>query len=281
MLIAELSTHIPLIILPPFTDTFRQSQNTLGHEQDHPPIFPALSKARLSSIRPESVLSLRDSIYRRPETLATLRLEAADRFLRWREIERAVGHLMESPNSGTKRSVPSSQRANRTDTRLEQLPIVERRKNVRWDKSRWEAEWEGTLSTDISRTLRTRRDRVPVTDYFNSVAASPVSTISHDHHSAIHHPALPSRKASYPHDDGVTPPPFDPLHIPSLVTFSISLLAPLKAKVAQAFRFHSSPPDDVVTPDKSSSDVGSSVRGWVLAGAFCAGVGVGIVLARI
>jgi hypothetical protein len=59
-----------------------------------------------------------------------LRTEAADRFLRWREIERAATTVQES----------------RKDTRPPQ--------GAAWDKAAWETEWDATLSRDVARRLR-------------------------------------------------------------------------------------------------------------------------------
>jgi hypothetical protein len=91
-----------------------------------------LSRARLpvSAFRPSSTQALRAGIFRSPETLNLLRTEAADRFLRWREIERATTTVHES----------------RKDTRALQ--------GVAWDKAAWETEWDATLSRDVARRLR-------------------------------------------------------------------------------------------------------------------------------
>jgi hypothetical protein len=91
-----------------------------------------LPRARLpvSAFRPSSTQALRAGIFRSPETLNLLRTEAADRFLRWREIERAACTVHES----------------RKATRSQQ--------GVAWDKAAWETEWDATLSRDVARRLR-------------------------------------------------------------------------------------------------------------------------------
>ena len=91
-----------------------------------------LPRARLpvSTFRPSSSQALRAGIFRSPETLNLLRTEAADRFLRWREIERAASTVHES----------------RKDTRS-QLGAA-------WDKAAWETEWDATLSRDVARRMR-------------------------------------------------------------------------------------------------------------------------------
>lgn len=85
----------------------------------------------VSAFRPSSTHALRAGIFRSPETVNLLRSEAADRFLRWREIERAACTIHES----------------RTDTRSQQ--------GAAWDKVAWEIEWDATLlSRDVARRLR-------------------------------------------------------------------------------------------------------------------------------
>ncbi|KAJ3552621.1 hypothetical protein NM688_g4056 [Phlebia brevispora] len=175
-LIVELSTHIPIIIIPPLPDPSRY-QHFSSHAQDqavHP--SAGLNKARLSSIRPPSTVALRDMMLHHPETLATLRLEATDRFLRWREVERAVGRLLGSPDAEFKQSLSGAQRTTRENTLTAPPPVTKRRSDARWDRSRWEAEWEDALSTDVAKTLRARRSterRMPVNDYFTPTTPMP------------------------------------------------------------------------------------------------------------
>ncbi|KAG7451592.1 uncharacterized protein BT62DRAFT_1072139 [Guyanagaster necrorhizus] len=66
-LIKELSSYIPIIVLP-----------HVDHDDD---ISPSIS-----SFRPPSPITLRQGLFRSPATLLTLRNEAADRFFRWREV---------------------------------------------------------------------------------------------------------------------------------------------------------------------------------------------------
>ncbi|KAH9968183.1 hypothetical protein BC827DRAFT_1170874 [Russula dissimulans] len=126
--------YTALIVYPPsFSHRYRSIIDGLGA---HIPIIllpsTGLPRGRLpvSAFRPPSVPALRAGIFRSPETLTLLRSEAADRFLRWREIERAAGTVHES----------------RTDARSQQ--------GVNWDKAAWETEWDATLSRDVARRLR-------------------------------------------------------------------------------------------------------------------------------
>jgi len=110
-IIDGLGAHIPVVVLP----------------------LTGLPRARLpvSTFRPSSTHALRAGIFRSPETVNLLRSEAADRFLRWREIERAACTIHES----------------RTDTRSQQ--------GAAWDKVAWAIEWDATLlSRDVARRLR-------------------------------------------------------------------------------------------------------------------------------
>jgi hypothetical protein len=166
-----------------------------------------LPRARLpvSAFHPSSTQALRVGIFRSPETLNLLRTEAADRFLRWREIERAAGTIHES----------------RKDTRSQQGMAA-------WDKVAWETEWDATLSRDVARRLRE-----------NTATSSPGQVHPK---SAICAPAV-----------------LDPFYIPSLVMFSLSLVAPLKDSIAQM-------------------SLSGKRLGIVIAGTLCAGVGIGLAL---
>jgi len=93
----------------------------------------------VSAFRPSSTSALRAGIFHSPETLNLLRGEAAERFLRWREIERAVRTVHES----------------RSDARSQN--------NVAWDKAAWETEWDATLSRDVARRLR--EDTITASSY--------------------------------------------------------------------------------------------------------------------
>ena len=75
---------------------------------------------------------------------------------------------------------------------------------------------------------------------------------------------------------------FDPLHLPSLLAFSISLLGPLKARIARMFSPTQAHTQNVEVSVPGASGGGALDGGvaWVLVGAFCAGVGVGMLLSR-
>jgi len=171
----------------------------------------------LSSFQPTSIIALRRGLFRSPDTLTSLRAEAADRFLRWREIERAIDDLSH-PVTSTKES------------------------KMDWSKKEFEAEWESMLSEDVARTRRSR-------DRDNTITQANSSGLPH------HHKFDPPYMNTF----------FDPLHIPSLVVFSFSLLRPARRQL------------------------GISILGFVgklkdwevglaLVGSFCFGIGLGLLL---
>lgn len=184
-IIDGLGAHIPIVVLP----------------------LKGLSRARLpvSAFHPSSSQALRVGIFRSPETLNLLRSEAADRFLRWREIERAACTVHEL----------------RKHTRSQQGAAA-------WDKAAWETEWDATLSRDVARRLRE-----------NTAMSGP---------SQLHAQDAPC-----------VPAALDPFHVHTLVMVSLSLINPLKDSIAQI-------------------SLSGKRLGIVLAGALCAGVGIGLAL---
>ena len=98
----------------------------------------------MSSFRPSSSSALCNGLFRSPETLSSLRYEAAERFLRWREVERAVENIAAIHRETVHYIAEKSQG---------------------WDKASWEAEWEMQLSQDVAtrareNTVTTRPDAI-------------------------------------------------------------------------------------------------------------------------
>jgi hypothetical protein len=110
-----------------------------------------------------------------------------DRFLRWREVERAVREI----KSAGKRKRDSEQ-----ETRTEG-----------WSKAKWEMEWMENHSLHVARRMK----EVTITPR----AATKDQSLSKDSFQ-------PSSSIS-----------FDPLHLPSLFFFSLSLFDPLKSRTKQ------------------------------------------------
>ncbi|TFY64575.1 hypothetical protein EVG20_g5896 [Dentipellis fragilis] len=198
-IIDRLSAHIPIITLPPVASHSRQ-------------------RLKLSAFRPASAYALRAGLFRSPETLALLRSETADRFLRWREVERAVNIVRR-----TKYNAPSPDHKPKGA-----VPVGEKRggAGATWNKADWEAEWDATLSRDVARRLRE-----------GTITGAPPRPI---HHSCA-------------------PIAVDPLHLPSLLVFSMSLWTPLKSRVTQV-------------------KLSGMRLGLVLVSTLCAGIGIGLML---
>lgn len=120
-IIDTLAVHIPIIVLRYGLDQTR---------------FP--SRPHMSSFCPSSTSALRHGLFRSPETLSSLRYEAADRFLHWREVERAVEEI----------------HAAHREIALH----IHSEKSPSWDRAKWEAEWEARLSHDVA--TRAREDTI-------------------------------------------------------------------------------------------------------------------------
>jgi hypothetical protein len=105
-----------------------------------------------------------------------------------------------------------------------------------WNKTKWEAEWLESLSRDVDMVRRTREPAVTE----KTVAMAP-STLQNKKRSKCisdDGPRVPQRQqqrhsASYA---SAANPTFDPLHLPSLIAFSVSLLGPLKARLGESMR---------------------------------------------
>jgi hypothetical protein len=203
LLIDTLGPRIPIILLPRLTS--RAPTPIPNHT--------------VSSFRPTSVTALQRGLFRSPETLALLRAEAVDRFVRWREVERAIADL----------SGPLT------------YPKVQ---ESEWSKKEWEAEWEGMLSQDVAEARRVR-------DRDNTVTqADSLAHLSRTRDSSSSFCINPS---------------FDPLHFPSLVLFSLSLLRPARRQLgASIWGFVGKLMDWEV--------------GFAMVGSFCIGIGIGLLL---
>jgi hypothetical protein len=207
----RLSSHIPVIALPPFPSSRRSSH--------------------LSSFRPANSTSLRSHLFRSPETLASLRMEAVDRFLRWREVHRVHNAIALSATA----SSPTLHKDHPT--------------KIKWNKADWEAEWDYRLSREVS-------------DLNKSTPPPPSPS----------KPPSPSNSsngcAAY-----YSPTTFDPLHLPSTLMLSMSLLSPLRYRIFG---------DPTETLDGSATTSSTNPVNWGILGimgAFCAGIGLGMLIA--
>lgn len=155
-----------------------------------------------------------------------------------------------------------------------------------WDKARWEAEWEGTLSQEVAIHLRRRRaettskaKRSPKKDQRS------LDTCSRTHNlDAETEDQSQSQSQSQSMPCVRVPTTFDPLHLPSLFVFSLSLLGPLRTRLVQTLGFgRDIEVEDVDSKDYENSHTRRSTHygiglglGFALVGAFCAGIGLGV-----
>ena len=140
-----------------------------------------------------------------------------DRFLRWREVERAVREI----KSAGKRKRDSEQET----TTME-----------RWSKAQWEMEWMENHSLHVARRMRestiTQRAVTKAQSRSKESNHQPLSNDSPSEQDADS-PNMYDRndKKSFQHSPSIS---FDPLHLPSLFFFSLSLFDPLKSRAKQS-----------------------------------------------
>ncbi|KAF8064968.1 hypothetical protein FPV67DRAFT_162804 [Lyophyllum atratum] len=175
LILDTLGPEIPVIVLP------RMSTSQLSPH------------TKLSSFRPSSAIALRTGLFHSPETIAVLRSEATDRFLRWREVERTSEDIHTSRKEISHHRNPDG------------MP---------WSKSKWEAEWVTSLSQDVARRLRE-----------GTVTERTLQRSTHDDHLLVEESSHSCLSDSH----------YDPLHIPSLVMLTVSLVGPLRARLRRSF----------------------------------------------
>lgn len=123
-IINELSPYIPLITLSPGSPYV-----THAHPLTFHPSSSSAESAATSTFRPRSLRELRDNLFLNPSTLHHLRTEAAERFLRWRDLNAAlrqpdsptvhpldIHNSRESPSGSTSRPQAGRGRANSTSS---------------------------------------------------------------------------------------------------------------------------------------------------------------------
>lgn len=284
--IRALSTHIPLIVLPRLSGTHRVAESST-----RPPHIPS---AKVSTFRPASPVALRNGLFRSPETAALLRAEAVDRFLRWREVEKAVEGIWESSLStnvgsgrGTLRAGSGRRGAafRRTPRKLserdwgrgsfnEKEGDIHRsqqtasERNEGWSKAKWEAEWMEDHAQEVARRVREDATRkhvgrsragtvLPPSKNFDTDASS--TTAADNSGGSVDSGLAHCVDGSHTHG---MHPSFDPLHLPSLIVFSVSLIGPLRVRVWASLQ------SAVESLNETKVQV-------ALFGGFCIGVGAG------
>ncbi|PFH51159.1 hypothetical protein AMATHDRAFT_143228 [Amanita thiersii Skay4041] len=210
-LISEIGPFIPIIVLPSL------STGSYGPAEETWRPMP------ISSFRPATLGALRSGLFHSPETLSQLRSQAADRFLRWREIECAVADIF-AEREGRLSADAKKERWSPSST---------------WDKAKWESEWMPNLSVDVAKRMR----QGTITQRTLRRNLSPLPGITTTQGSAT----------------------YDPLHLPSLVIFSMSLLSPLKDRLDISF-------------SSLWDALGEMQVRVALIGGFFVGIGVGLVV---
>jgi len=209
-IIESLESYIPIIVLPRLSSPHRGPNNSLGIDN---------RKFKLSSFKPTSATALRTGLFHCPETVGLLRGEAADRFLRWREVERAVREIRSTGKRKRDQEIPG------------------------WTKAQWEMEWMENHSLHVAR--RMREGTITQRDIPKAQSRSNYQLLSTDSASEDHGDSLsmydPNEEIDERYDRGSSfrPPSsisFDPLHLPSLLFFSLSLFGPVKSRVNQSAR---------------------------------------------
>jgi len=169
-----------------------------------------------------------------------------------------------------------------------------------WDKARWEAEWGERLSADVARRLREEEEDEKLkaalgqSDHYNdslsetgngngavkapSTSESPrthrsrrssTHSTSSSQRSPAQRPTRRRRLSSFADPSKKPSPQVDPLHLPSLLLMSLSLLRPMQARLVRAVAAFSG---------RLARDGCVQVA---LVGGFCVGVGVGVVLGGV
>ena len=296
---------MPLIIFP--SNAFDPHLNRAPSSSGSP---------QLSAFRPESVHSFRHGLFHSPEALSSLRLEAVDRFLWWREIERGVESVLDgtsgysAPSYHYSLQTPKVERGPTISSYPDTVPQDPKGKSrafttspsFKWDQAQWQSKWESSLSTDVVKTLRRRNhDRRPrklierrstVTAFQRPAVPSPPSRGLSSSSTTSRHRMTPQKETRrdqgyFPtpnkeHDDdteklknenhALPGIPFDPLHLPSLFAFSWSLLTPLRLRLFSFLPFSNS-------TARSAQSGGNGFGVITLLSVFCAGAGLGYVLA--
>ena len=123
-----------------------------------------------------------------------------------------------------------------------------------WDKARWEADWLANFSRDVDSARRKREATITQQDV---VALHPKDE-DRDAHAR---PIEKSQAGDRPRHSPATV--FDPLHLPSLLVFSVSLLGPLRARLGYALQ-------------EIWESLNETQVKLALLGGFCMGFGVGV-----
>lgn len=223
-IIDALSPHIPVVLL------------------SKPPLRLHSRYRQKLSFTPSTSVALKEGLFRTPELLATLRQQAAERFLRWRDLEveqqRVDGQGLESSLTTAVGYLRSGKRRGSMPVptlRRKSMPNTTGTEELEWSKERWEHE----LMALHSRPSSSSNPHLAGEEGGEGEEDESPESWSNSHSS------------------------FDPLHLPSLLMLSFSLLHPARRRVQHTL----------------STLFRSLVTDWnvrlTLLGGFCIGLGVG------
>ncbi|KAF8639160.1 hypothetical protein AX17_001648 [Amanita inopinata Kibby_2008] len=291
-IIDDLGVYIPVIAIPPLSDHRDQNPDqSLATRQN--PI--------LSSFRPRTLAALRAGLFHSPETIALLRGEAADRFMRWRVIECTVADIYSARNGKHSSHVRNygSEDLEAGSSKWEETMEERRSPSSTWDKAKWELEWMPTFSVDVAKRMRQGTvtqahprfrkpipvvsdlapnetcaddDSEPDVEMQAQIATSPLTPrVPATHHSPSDEKTFNYNPDTQPFSETGPSPvlgkaiAYDPLHFPSLLLFSMSLLGPLKERFDGSLSF-------------IWDALGEAQVRVALIGGFVVGIGVGLAI---
>ncbi|KAF9041245.1 hypothetical protein BJ165DRAFT_273552 [Panaeolus papilionaceus] len=256
-LLRELSSLVPIVILPhaPSAQSSSRSRRSFSS---------AVPRAKLSAFSPNSLQSLLVGLFRAPETLKTLRMEAVERFLKWREVEGEVARSL-AASSGIPLSSSNLNDSVSSETQ-HPLEIIQssggRRVGMgvrlntgkpqpKWQewKQQWETEWMESFSVDVASRLKEERGNEQTPTYsrpsFKVPGARKHLRLTERKDTDLHgreaggdedRPSSPSALIPTSPLAQSTTLPTDPLHLPSLIFLSLSLLGPLKQRLRERIK---------------------------------------------
>jgi len=282
-IVSALSTHIPLIILPRLHGPRRDAG---FKDNDETEVF--VPPPKLSAFRPPSAVVLRNGLFHSPETVALLRSEAADRFLKWREVERSVEGILCAINADNERGggLPRMLKKRRFGERDWKKQRDKKGDPIRgriaseeetyaavegggggWSKAKWEAEWLENFSKDVDEVRRKREMTITEKDFLLPRGQVPDTTTGSPLFDPDGKEEIDGNSNLQQTSPGIQPSytagtAFDPLHLPSLIAFSLSLLCPLKTRLSESVQ------EIWVVFQETRLKL-------ALLGGFCIGVGVG------
>ena len=256
----ELSAHLPVIPIP-VPSSHAPSHTHSRHPSATNTVSISSVPAALSSLRPGSLLQLRDSVFHHSTTLEHLRTEAAERFLRWRDLNAALRHFSSPSSSILASGAHTVRRRPRADTTrsvpggvLEVSGIPPSDTITRDVANEWMWNWETRFSRDVheSQIKAAGLDKYEVKEGDDSKAP----------HSEHDQSSEPVGGPDFGQSHG------DPLHLRSVARLAFSLVPVLATKYL--FRRETSAPQTMTPLIRTRGRWGIS---WAM---FGLGVGVGI-----